>query len=293
LIPESGATDRATISISFSGVPITNATAKDGVSINSVGQYSTDALLLIDEPNEPGGPVPGYGQSAPITVCTASAQSLDAAQEAAGVAPTHCPAYGQLFGQFWVIDPANPAAGHEAANAYQGSTPSSSGGNTVLTFQSVPVLSTGSAAVERIYRLVNTRLNVGSNASITATVTVTPNVNSITTLNLTNNSVAVGTAASGLTTSVLTIGGSSLCASTGLTPTNGLTKANSALMTFTPGFANAFKTQALPLSTVLGVANGVGAYRTPPTAVTQLRTFRPAAATILPSTSHPLIPSLV
>jgi hypothetical protein len=257
LVVGSGATDRATIAISFSGVPITNATAKDGISINSVGQWSTDALLLIDEPNEPGGPVAGYGQSAGIIVCTASAQAADAAETAAGTPATNCPAYAQLVDNYWVIAAAAAAPGH-AANAYQGSTPSASGGQTVLTFQDVPVLSTGSSAVERVYRLVNTRLNVGSNASITATVTVTPNPNAITTLNLTNNSVSVGTAASGLTTSVLTVGGSSLCASTDLGPASGKTKANSALLTFTPGFANAFKTQALPLSTVLAVVNAAG-----------------------------------
>jgi hypothetical protein len=240
--------DRATIAISFAGVPITNTTAADGIKISGTSQNSTDALLLIDEPNELGGPAPSYGQNAPISVCTAKMQDTDTG--ALPAIPAACPAYawnGAGTNGYWVLDSTGKGGG-PTQNAYQGSTPSSSGGNTVLTFEDVPVLSTGSGAVERVYRLVNARLNVGSNASITASVTVTPNTNAITTLNLTNNAVSAGTAASGLTTSVLTVGGATLCASTGLNPAGGVTKANMALLTFTPGFANAFKTQALAIA---------------------------------------------
>jgi len=49
--------DRATIQVSFAGVPITNSTHGDGVSIGGNAQNSTDALLLIDEPNDPAGPL--------------------------------------------------------------------------------------------------------------------------------------------------------------------------------------------------------------------------------------------
>jgi len=248
--PTSGnAVDRTTLSFSFAGVPITNPTHADGVTISAAGQNSTDALLLIDEPNDGGGPVAGYGQNAGITVCTA-------VNEAAG----GCNAFAQQINGYWVLDTSNTPntpAGH-AANAYQGVTPSASGGNTVLTFQNVPVLSTGSSAVERVYRLVNTRLNVGSNASITASVTVTPNASAATTLNLTNNAVADGTAASGLTTSITSVGGATLCQSTVLTgPVAGQAKANVALLNFTAGFNGAFKTQTLalgPLGTVPATA---------------------------------------
>jgi hypothetical protein len=248
------AVDRATVQISFAGVPISNATNNDGVSISGAGQNSTDALLLIDEPNDGGGPVGGYGQNANIVVCSAASQ-------AGGVG---CPAYAQQINGYWVMDtsgtPGVPA-GH-AANAYQGVTPSASGGNTVLTFQNVPVLSTGTTTVSRVYRLVNTRLTPGSNASITASVTITPVTNAVTTLNLTNNAVTAGAVASGITTSVSTTGGATLCATTKLNPSGNQAKANLALMTFTEGFGSAFKTRVLPISTstVAQVASNAGPY---------------------------------
>jgi len=238
--------DRATIQVSFAGVPITNSTHGDGVSIGGNAQNSTDALLLIDEPNDLGGPAPGYGQNAGITVCTALQQAADVVL--GSTAATNCPTYGQNVDGYWVLDLTGAGGGH-AANAYQGSTPNSNGGNTVLTFQDVPVLSTGSTAVSRVYRLVNTRLNVGTNSSITANVTITPATNAVTTLNLTNNNVSVGQVLSGLTTSVSTVGGATLCSTTSLQPGGGVAKANLALLTFTAGFSTAFKTRALPIST--------------------------------------------
>jgi len=264
------AADRSTVTIDFGGVPITTRTKNDAITDSGAGQNSTDALLLIDEPGSSGGPISvngGYGQNAAIVVCTALQQRM------AGGIQANCPAYAEQLSGYWVIDSSNLSTGgtSHAANAYQGVTPSASGGNTKLTFMNVPVVATGSGAVSRVYRLVNARLNVGSSTTITANVTVTPNSGSAYTLNVTNNAVAVATATSGLITSVTTTGGATLCIGTDLAPAAGKAKANLALLTFQEGFGTAFKTRVLPLADAVGAAedgttrlqvNATGTYAT-------------------------------
>src|ERR1017187_2186259 len=229
------AADRATVTIDFGGVLITTR-SNGNVTDNNVKQNITEALLLIDEPGWCNGPVGtactpnagfpstpvagGYGQNANIVVCDTGHQ-----RAAAGIqdGATGCPTFAQNIGGFWVLDTsANPLAlGGHAANAYQGVTPNGTNNNTKLTFLNVPVVSTAASNVTREYRLVNARLNVGSAASITANVTVTPNTGAITTLNVTNNAVAAGTPTNSLTTSMTTTGGATLCNSTDLGPVAG------------------------------------------------------------------------
>ena len=294
--------DRATISIDFAGVAITSRTS-GSVTDGGVGQSITDALLLIDEPGSCNGPVGaacavvggsafpsvpsagGYGQNADIKVCTVANQ-----RDAGGIQSV-CPAYPQLSGAYWVLDTTGAGGGH-VANAYQGVTPSGGGNNTKLTFLNVPILSTGANNVARVYRLVNARLNVGSNASITANVTVTPNPLAVSTLNVTNNAVAAGTAASGLTTSITTVGGGTLCATTTLQPVGAQSKSNMALLTFTEGFGTAFKTRVLPLvnsayaAELSGLTNQVNATGNYPTQYNAAGSASATNITVTPAQSE-------
>jgi hypothetical protein len=302
--------DRATISIDFAGVGITSRT---GSTINTtldgnVDQLATDALLLIDEPGSCNGPagaacttvggsafpsVPsagGYGQNADIKVCTAL-QQRDLPAPGLGGIQANCPAFPQLVGAYWVLDTTGAGGGH-VANAYQGVTPKGGGNNTKLTFLNVPILSTGANNVARVYRLVNARLNVGSNASITASVTVTPNTGAVSTLNVTNNAVAAGTAASGLTTSMTTVGGATLCATTALQPVGAQSKSNMALLTFTEGFGTAFKTRVLPLvnsayaAELSGLTNQVNATGNYPTQYNAAGSASATNITVTPAQSE-------
>ena len=264
------AADRATVTIDFGGVLITSR-SNNNVTDNNVKQNITEALLLIDEPGSCNGPVgaactlnagfpstpdpagKGYGQNANIVVCTAVQQRTGGIQDAA-----NCPTFAQNIGGFWVLDTSAVGAVTHAANAYQGVTPNGSNNNTKLTFLNVPIVSTAASNVSREYRLVNARLSVGSAASITANVTVTPNNGAITTLNVTNNAVAAGTPTNSLTTSMTTTGGATLCTSTDLGPVAGKAKANLALLAFTEKFGTAFKTRTLPLASAAGAAENGG-----------------------------------
>jgi len=213
-----------------------------------VGNIS-EALLLVDEPQPSvgGGPVPGFGQNAGITVCNATDANTSPL-------PASCNGFARQVNGYWVISSTSSGSAVAAANAYQGTvgTSSAGGGNTKLTFTNVPILATGAQNVQRVYRVANVRLTPGSAATITANVAVTPNANAVSTLNLANNAVTVATPQASLAASVTPVGGASLCAATALQPVGSQARANLAILSFKENFANAFKTRVLPLSNVAG-----------------------------------------
>jgi hypothetical protein len=214
-------------------IPTTNIT----VTITNGGNITSrlfssssglsEAALLIDEPGSglPTGVV-GYGPLAPQKLCTVS---------------SGCTAVvGSNNGYEVALDGTSGAlAGSAAANIYQGYL-NTVGTNTV-TFYGVPVLPPVTTGVSRYFRITNIRYpvtTIGNQTQIIATLSTNPSQQ----LPLVQSGFPVGVVISpGLTTK---IGGA-------LGPFPQCTSQKSTLSTtlsFTEGFATAFKTRVVPLT---------------------------------------------
>jgi hypothetical protein len=282
-------TDRANITVNF-GVPVTSnvdATSASGAS---------EALLSIDEPNTvTTNPLAAnFGQNAQVAVCTA-------AQNTAATIPAACQAYQGLSANgtsgFYVMSLTSSPAGvfpaPGAANVYQGVVGNSTNKQSVnqVSFSNVPVMAPVQVGVTRVYRIMNVRVTPGSASSVTATVTVTPGntttltgttIGSATTLSLTNSGAIVANSTASLTTAVTPLSGLSLCQSAVLQPVtgSGVFAANTALVSFKEGIANAFKTRSLPLTNVAGDAMGGDIQTGDPGAITGSITVTQGTASV-------------
>jgi len=230
-------------SVSLAQVDKTTITVDFGVAVTSRAETaagapagSNEAALVIDEPGSvtTGILTSGFGPSNTAYIpCPAT---------------TSCTTYGQTVGGYWVLSAtAVQPPVTAAANVYQGVTSTTS--PTKVVFSNVPVLAPVAANVTRVYRITNVRVTPGSASTITATVSISPNSGSANALVLSNNTAPVANAAASLITSIASVGGASLCATTQLTPTGSASKANLAILTFKEGFNTAFKTRLLPLDT--------------------------------------------
>jgi hypothetical protein len=218
---------KTSITVDF-GVPVTSR-------VNATGQ--SEVLLTIDAPGTvlpADSQTPNFGPSAPVLVCTNYTLGCDAfANEfvtgvwtmtaAAGGATTGANVY---VGQ---IDPLKP---------------------NQVTFVGVPVLPVANVSFQRVYKVVNARVNPGSTTAITATATVKAATGALMGLTLTNSSASVATAATSLTSS-LTVRGASLCAAEALVPGGNQLASNLAIFGFKEGFASAFKTLTNESGTVV------------------------------------------
>jgi hypothetical protein len=200
----------------------------------------TDALLLVDEPQSGLTPVvPGFGPAQNVAICnspttgcpafvgtatggtTTLAVSVSGASVCSGAGNTGC---------------TGPNA---AANAYQGVWNSSF--PTQLTFFGVPVLAPVTSGVERVFRIVNVRMNATGAALLQViNAQVASSDPSVLPINQTNGAFTVAQVQQGLTTSSKTVTSLNQCSS----PSKQLTS----LMTFNEGFPSAFKTRLLPQS---------------------------------------------
>jgi hypothetical protein len=212
-------------------VPTTNITVyiTNGYAITSRLFSSTSGLsevaLLIDEPGSnlvtPVG-ADLFGPNAPQSLCTSI---------------TGCPAYVGTDAAVPVATAgAAGASTGNAANIYRGYL-NQVGSNTV-TFYGVPVLPPASAGISRVFRITNIRYpvtSIGNQTQIIASVSTSPSQ----VLPLTQAGFPVGVVISpGLTSKATTPTIFPQCAST--------TPALSSTLTFTEGFATAFKTRVVP-----------------------------------------------
>jgi hypothetical protein len=274
------------------GVPVTS-----NQDATSTASGASEALLSIDEPNTVvSNPLAaGFGQNAPIYLCTA-AQNTGTPLAVS----TACPAYQGLSSNgtagFYVMSltstpSSTPTTG--AANVYQGVVGNSTNKASVnqVSFSNVPVMAPVQVGVTRVYRVMNVRVTPGSAASITATVTITAGntttlsgttIGSATTLSLTNSSAIVANSTASLTTAVTPLSGLSLCQSAVLQPVtgSGVFAANTALVSFKEGIANAFKTRSLPLTNVAGDAMGGDIQTGDPGAITGSITVTQGTASV-------------
>jgi hypothetical protein len=201
---------------------------------------ASEALLMIDEPNNPS--LGTYGSNQAMVVCSTPASGCtDFSATASGTAPSGSP-YSNNGGNVM-------AAG--AANIFQGLVT----GNSV-TFQGVPILAPGSTGT-RVYRMTNLRVNANAlNSSSTAPAPVNAfiSISGSTSLPLTNSQLVVGYATSGLTTALKTGSGGSLSSSgtsfnqcqsqnssSGASPSGTQYGSFAALLQYSANFGTAFK----------------------------------------------------
>jgi len=267
--------DRGTLLIDFG----TAVTSNSAAAVANIGRASEILLLWNDPGSGIAGPVTGYGQNAAASVCTAAQssgdQTLIIGANNLGVGGQACPAVSysvnaagafSAVGPYWVLDTTG-AGGGQAKNAYQGAIGGTGtagvthSANQVL-FYNVPIIPSGSGSITNKFRIVNARVNPGSNATITASLTPLPLAiagNPITGARwqyaLAPASVTVAMATSSMTVSSRSVGAVSLCTSSALAPGATQAKANLSLLTFKENFAGAWKTRNLP-TTALGVTPG-------------------------------------
>jgi hypothetical protein len=208
-------------------IPTTNITViiTNGGAITSRLFSSSSGLsevaLLIDEPGsgEPTGAPGNVGPNALQTLCKVS---------------TGCPAVVGASGAYEVA--LDATTGLQAANIYQGYL-GAVGSNTV-TFYGVPVLPPVTTGVSRVFRITNIRYpvtTIGNQTQIIASLTTSPSQ----VLPLVQSGFPVGVVISpGLTSKTGTPPVFSQCTSQGATISSSLS--------FTEGFATAFKTRVVP-----------------------------------------------
>jgi hypothetical protein len=201
----------------------------------------SEVALLIDEPNSglssgiQGGAATGaYGPNAPQVVCTTI---------------TGCPTYVGVDAATGYEVSVNMGTTVAAPNVYQGYI-GSSGANSV-EFYGVPVLPPVTAGIARVFRVTNLRypaVGLGNQAPISANVAVgSPQY-----MPLGTSSFPLAVVVSpGLTT---TGSGPALT----FAQCQPQTATYSAKLSFTEGFATAFKTRVIPLTNTQYAAEGIG-----------------------------------
>lgn len=254
------AADRVTITVDL-GVPVTSAGGAGAAS---------EALIVIDEPGTVSNAnaallgITGYGPNATFSVGPQVSYSVCTTGACTAVVNNTANTGGGQTTGYWIMTAAtgavtlaNPPTPLPAANAYQGTNGAAATAPTKVTFTGVPLVPPVASNVVRYYRITNLRVNPGTASAITATISVTAGTTNLATLAITG-APTVATVASGLTTSMSSVAGVSLCTSTQLAPGAGQAKANVALLSFKENFSTAFKTRMLPLSNAAGsaLANG-------------------------------------
>jgi hypothetical protein len=286
--------DRATITVNY-GVPVTS---RIDTTTGAVAGAS-EALLSIDEPNTVtvNPIVAGFGQNAAVNVCSAALNTVSPIPLGSA-----CEAYQVLSGTgtagFYVMSQTTPVVSAASApNVYQGVVGQTTSTANQVKFSNVPVMAPVQAGVTRVFRIMNVRVTPGSGASVTATVTVTTantenllgnTVGSATTLSLTNSSAIVANSTASLTTAVTPLSGLSLCQPAVLVPVtgSGTFAANTSLVSFKEGIANAFKTRTLPLTATAGDAMGSDIQTGDPGAITGSITVTQAGSSVTYSSAN-------
>jgi hypothetical protein len=221
-------------------IPTTNITVFMSPSTNAItsrlfvsGQAGlSEVALIIDESgsNLPTGVAGNFGPKAPQVLCTTS---------------TGCPAFvgsdpGTSGGPYEVAT-STAGGSTNAANVYQGYL-NAVGVNTV-TFYGVPVLPPVTSGVSRVFRITNIRFPVvglGNQQQILASVSTSPS----TVLPLVQAGFPVGVVISpSLTTSAKLSTANPFAQCQSQSPAQ-----LSATLSYTEGFATAFKTRVVPMT---------------------------------------------
>jgi large repetitive protein len=225
-------------------VPITSRMLGPSPS-GQTGTFVSDAMLIIDEAGSSlnTGATGGYGPQAPQSLCTSAQQ-----QDSAGSA---CPAQVgmDMSGQYQVS--VVPYTTTPAQNVYQGEV--GDFGVNSLAFYGVPVLPPAYQGVSRTFRITNIRIPVVE-ANVTGAVQVVISTSPSAVLPVAGTEIQVGLVG----TKTATVASVNTAPAGGgnpfLTCAPPTSPTLAAQITFTEGFATAFKTRVVPGGAATGVS---------------------------------------
>jgi hypothetical protein len=207
-----------------------------GPGPNNSSAFVSEALLMIDEPGtgEITGATGGYGPQAPQSLCSSAQQ-----QNPGG---STCPAFvGVDNSGNYLVPVVAPGSATPAANVYQGEV--GDFGLNSVAFYNVPVLPPASNGVSRIFHITNIRVAVpGFNLPGTLQAFISSSGNqSLPIQDTTVNIGALGNPTLASVNASPTGGGNPFSTCAAVT-----TPALASRITFTEGFATAFKTRVVP-----------------------------------------------
>jgi len=242
-------------------IPTTNITVYmvPGVPITSRYMSSngaSDALLIIDEAgsNITTGVAGNFGPKATQKLCTTANQQALGGSACTAIVGTDA---GTAGGPYEV---ATDGAGNSAANVYQGKI--GDFGPHTVTFYAVPVLPPATSGVTRTFRITNVRVPVPGGL-LTGTLQAFISTSPSTVLPLSSTAINIGVVGRPMTAAVGSVTSFQQCLPQ--------TKALASVITFTEGFATAFKTRVVPG----GAANGTSAATNTKWAAEQINTAAP------------------
>ncbi|MBZ5583416.1 MAG: hypothetical protein LAQ30_14635 [Acidobacteriia bacterium] len=248
---------------------VVSLTAPVTSRLRSSSTGSSEALLLIDEPNSGlSAPVALFGPEAPLNVCTSvSGGCIEYATQVSSKAGACVPATGVNC-----VTVATDTVGGAVAgkNVFEGVV----SGNQV-SFNGIPILPPVTTGINRVYRITNIRVNAtGATGGVgggIVPITAFLSASGSTSLPVSNASVTVGFVQTSLTPTVtsdkpggaLTSAGvnsfTQCNAPSGTTTTTGTAVpiGNVAFLNFSENFPNAFKTR-------VGINPNTGKFTSPP-----------------------------
>jgi len=244
-----------------SQIPTTNITVYmvPGVPITSrflSSNGASDALLIIDEAgsNIATGATGAFGPRAPQVLCTTAQQQT--------VGGSACPAFvGTDTSGAYVTGVTSVGGTTAAANVYQGKI--GDFGPQTVTFYAVPVLPPATAGVTRTFRITNVRVPIPGgllSGTLQAFISTSPS----TVLPLSATAINIGVVGRPMSAAVGSVTTFQQCVPQVL--------AKAATITFTEGFATAFKTRVVPG----GASNGTAAGTNTAWAAEQINTAAPS-----------------
>ena len=215
----------------------------------SASNGASEALLTIDEPGsgEATGATGSYGPNAPQVGCTLTAEF--------GGPTGSCGAVVALDGSGKYEVAVSPGTTTNAPNVFQGQIGGFGNSNQTnsVTFYNVPVLPPATAGVSRVFRITNVRVPVPGYLSTTP-LQVFISTSPSTVLPLVQSTIAVGVVGPQLQVGTGKVTTFQQCVPQG---PNSNTVALSTTLSYTEGFATAFKTRVVPGGNTLNIAGTV------------------------------------
>jgi len=226
-------------------IPTTNIVVYMASSVPITSRFigsGSEALLIVDEAgaNVTTGATGGFGPQAPQVLCTTTAEQSNNGQCALMVGHDSSGGYEVAVPNVGAGNTANTAQ-----NVFQGKI-GDYGANTV-TFYNVPVLPPATAGVTRVFRITNIRVPVpGGNLSGTLQAIISTNPNQ--TLPVAGTAINIGIVGPAMSAAVKPV-------KNAFQQCQPQTRALTANLVYTEGFATGFKTRVVPGGAANNITN--------------------------------------
>jgi len=233
-----------------SNIPTTNIVVYMAPAVPITSRFmssngASEALLIIDEAgsNISTGVAGNFGPRAPQVLCT-NAQQQAIGGSSCNVVVGQDP--GSVGGPYTIAVPGPGNSASSAQNVYQGKI--GDFGTNSVAFYNVPVLPPSTGGVSRVFRITNIRVPVpGGNLSGTLQAIISTSPSAV--LPIAGTAINIGVVGPQMTAAVA-------ANKTAFTQCVPQTRALSATITFTEGFATGFKTRVVPGGAANGVVGG-------------------------------------